>query len=586
MKDIHKILTQKIFPNSKRESIQQNIKTFSPSEKLLFFVLIFIFIGSVILILSNINKSFLTEVPTNGGSLKEGVVGSPRFINPLLANSDTDRDLTALVYSGLMKATPSGELIEDLAKSFTVSEDGFSYDFIIKDSASFHDGVDVTADDVIFTVQKAQDVSLKSPKRASWDGVTIEKIDDKHIRFILKQPYAPFLENTTLGILPKHIWIKAGTEQFSFSTFNNEPIGSGPYKIKKIKYNSGGTPEFYELESFSKYALGEPFISDMRIVFYPSETALIEGYKDGEVGGINSISPNKLSEFEKAGVRIERSPLPRIFAVFFNQNQASVFANMEVRKALNIALDKDRIVQEILGGYGTNIDGPIPPGVLALPNQNSKEILNKEERKAKATAMLENNGWKLNEEDRGWEKKTKKSESQLRFSLSTSDTPELKAVAEIIAAEWRDLGVVIDLKIFESGDLNQNVIRPRKYDALLFGEIVSRELDLFAFWHSSQRNDPGLNIALYANITADRLLEDARAATDRNVMIEKYKEFEREVDTDVPAVFVYSPDFIYITPKNVKALELGAVTTPAERFLNIHEWYIETDKVWDFFTNN
>jgi len=586
MKDIHKILTQKIFPNSKRESIQQNIKTFSPSEKLLFFVLIFIFIGSVILILSNINKSFLTEVPTNGGSLKEGVVGSPRFINPLLANSDTDRDLTALVYSGLMKATPSGELIEDLAKSFTVSEDGFSYDFIIKDSASFHDGVDVTADDVIFTVQKAQDVSLKSPKRASWDGVTIEKIDDKHIRFILKQPYAPFLENTTLGILPKHIWIKAGTEQFSFSTFNNEPIGSGPYKIKKIKYNSGGTPEFYELESFSKYALGEPFISDMRIVFYPSETALIEGYKDGEVGGINSISPNKLSEFEKAGVRIERSPLPRIFAVFFNQNQASVFANMEVRKALNIALDKDRIVQEILGGYGTNIDGPIPPGVLALPNQNSKEILNKEERKAKATAMLENNGWKLNEEDRVWEKKTKKSESQLRFSLSTSDTPELKAVAEIIAAEWRDLGVVIDLKIFESGDLNQNVIRPRKYDALLFGEIVSRELDLFAFWHSSQRNDPGLNIALYANITADRLLEDARAATDRNVMIEKYKEFEREVDTDVPAVFVYSPDFIYITPKNVKALELGAVTTPAERFLNIHEWYIETDKVWDFFTNN
>ena len=586
MKDIHKILTQKIFPNSKRESIQQNIKTFSPSEKLLFFVLIFIFIGSVILILSNINKSFLTEVPTNGGSLKEGVVGSPRFINPLLANSDTDRDLTALVYSGLMKATPSGELIEDLAKSFTVSEDGFSYDFIIKDSASFHDGVDVTADDVIFTVQKAQDVSLKSPKRASWDGVTIEKIDDKHIRFILKQPYAPFLENTTLGILPKHIWIKAGTEQFSFSTFNNEPIGSGPYKIKKIKYNSGGTPEFYELESFSKYTLGEPFISDMRIVFYPSETALIEGYKDGEVGGINSISPNKLSEFEKAGVRIERSPLPRIFAVFFNQNQASVFANMEVRKALNIALDKDRIVQEILGGYGTNIDGPIPPGVLALPNQNSKEILNKEERKAKATAMLENNGWKLNEEDRGWEKKTKKSESQLRFSLSTSDTPELKAVAEIIAAEWRDLGVVIDLKIFESGDLNQNVIRPRKYDALLFGEIVSRELDLFAFWHSSQRNDPGLNIAFYANITADRLLEDARAATDRNVMIEKYKEFEREVDTDVPAVFVYSPDFIYITPKNVKALELGAVTTPAERFLNIHEWYIETDKVWDFFTNN
>lgn len=586
MKEIYRKILRKTSLLQKRESIQQNIRTFSPSEKLLFFVLIFILIGSVVLILSNINKSFLTSVPANGGSLKEGVIGSPRFINPLLANSDTDRDLTALIYSGLMKATPSGELIVDLAESFTVSEDGFLYDFILKDNIFFHDGVAVTADDVIFTIQKAQDVSLKSPKRASWDGVIIEKIDDKHIRFILKQPYAPFLENTTLGILPKHIWIKAGTEQFSFSTFNNDPIGSGPYKIKKIKYNSGGTPEFYELESFNKYALGKPFISNIRIVFYPSESALIEGYKDGDVMGMNSISPNKLLEFEKAGVRIERSPLPRIFAVFFNQNQASVFSNMEVRKALNIALDKDKIVQEILNGYGTSIDGPIPPGVLDLPNKSPKKILNKDERKSAATEMLENNGWKFNKEDRVWEKKTKKSESQLRFSLSTSDTPELKAVAEIIAREWRDLGVVIDLKIFESGDLNQNVIRPRKYDALLFGEIISRELDLFAFWHSSQRNDPGLNIALYANITADKLLEDARAATDRNVMIEKYEEFEREVDTDVPAVFVYSPDFIYITPKNVKALKLGAVTTPAERFLNVHEWYIETDKVWNFFTNN
>ena len=213
------------------------------------------------------------------------------------------------------------------------------------------------------------------------------------------------------------------------------------------------------------------------------------------------------------------------------------------------------------------------------------QFKNKEERKKSAREMLENNGWEFDEETKIWGKKTKKSESQLRFSLSTSDTPELKAVAEIIVEEWRELGAEVSLKIFESGDLNQNVIRPRKYDALLFGEIVSRELDLFAFWHSSQRNDPGLNIALYANITADKLLEDARAATDRNVMIEKYEEFEKEVDADVPAVFVYSPDFIYITPKNVKALELGAVTTPAERFLNIHQWYIATDKIWNFFAN-
>ncbi|MBL7045031.1 MAG: hypothetical protein ISR98_00310, partial [Parcubacteria group bacterium] len=191
MKEIYSRILQKTSLLQKRESVIQNIRTFSPSEKLLFFVLVFIFIGSVVLILSNINKSFLSEVPAYGGSLQEGVVGSPRFINPLLANSDTDRDLTALIYSGLMKATPSGNLVVDLAESYTISEDGFSYDFILKDNITFHDGVSVTADDIIFTIQKTQDVSLKSPKRASWDGVTIEKIDDKHIRFTLKQPYAP-----------------------------------------------------------------------------------------------------------------------------------------------------------------------------------------------------------------------------------------------------------------------------------------------------------------------------------------------------------------------------------------------------------
>lgn len=584
MKDIHRKLTRRIFPISKRESIQQNIKTFSPSEKMLFFALVIIFISSVLFILSNINKSFLVEVPAQGGSITEGVVGSPRFINPLLSNSDTDRDLTMLVYSGLMKATPSGDLIEDLAESHTISEDGFVYDFVLKNDIFFHDGAEVTADDVVFTVQKAQDVSLKSPKRASWDGVTVEKIDNKHVRFILKQPYTPFLENTTLGILPKHIWVKTGTEQFSFSKFNNEPVGSGPYKIQKIKYNSGGTPEFYKLESFNKYALGEPFISEIKIVFYTSETALLESYKDGDIEGINSISPNKLSELVDTGANIERSPLPRIFAVFFNQNQASVFANMEVRKALNIALNRDDIVSEVLSGYGTDIDGPIPPRLLKAGSDSSdKRNIANEERKDLAIEMLENNGWVFDEENQIWEKKTKKEEKQLRFSLSTSNTPELKATAELIAKQWSDIGVIVDLKIFEASDLNQNVIRPRKYDALLFGEIISRELDLFAFWHSSQRNDPGLNIALYANITADKLLEDARKATDRSVMVEKYIEFEDEIDSDVPAVFVYSPDFIYITPKDIKAFELGAVATPAERFLNIHEWYIETDKVWNFF---
>lgn len=586
MKDIYRKLTLKIFSIPKKESIQQNIKAFSPSEKLLFFILIFIFIGSVVLTISNINKHFLIEVPAYGGNITEGVVGSPRFINPLLATSNADRDLTVLVYSALMKADQSNNLIEDLAESYTISDDGFIYEFTLKDDIYFHDGVEITTEDIIFTIQKTQDANLKSPKRANWDGVNVEKINNKQIRFTLKQPYAPFLENTTLGILPKHIWEKVNIEQFAFSKFNNEPIGSGPYKIDKIKYNSDGTPKFYELKSFDKYALGKPFISKIKIVFYQNETSLLEGYKNKNIKNINSISPDKLSGLGKSEAQIKKSSLPRIFAVFFNQNEAPVFVNKEVREALNIALDKNKIINTALEGYGISIDGPIPRGLIKKneTENNTGKQNEQNDRKIIAKEILENNGWKFNEELKIWEKKNKKESSQLKFSLSTSNTAELKKTAEIIAEEWRDIGVIVDIKLFESGDLNQNIIRPRKYDALLFGEIISRELDLFAFWHSSQRNDPGLNIALYANITADKLLEDARATTDKNVIIKKYIEFQNEIKKDIPAVFIYSPDFIYITPKNIKSIKLGTITTPEERFLNIHGWYIETDKIWDFFT--
>jgi peptide/nickel transport system substrate-binding protein len=583
MIDIHK----KVFSIPKEELVNRSIQSFSPSEKAVFIFLIAVLIGSAFFILSRINQSLLIEVPREGGTVTEGVIGSPRFINPLLAASDADRDLTALVYSGLLKPTPEGGLIEDLAESYRISQDGLVYDFILKNGISFHDGKPVTADDIIFTIERAQDSSLKSPKRASWDGVSAQRVSEREIRFILKVPYAPFLENTALGILPKHIWKNADAEQFPFSNFNIEPIGSGPYKVRSISRNSSGVPSVYELAPFNKYALGKPYIKKIRMVFYPSEEALLKGYAGKTVRNINSVSYGKLKDLSNKNTRIERSVLPRIFAVFFNQNQAPIFSNKEVRRALDAAIDKKKIVEEVLGGYGTKIESPIPPGILKT--QKGDLTANGEGEagadKKSPREILESDGWEWNAEEEVWKKKTKTEEQRLDFSIATSNTPELKLAAEIIAGAWREIGIRVDLKIFDVGDLNQNVIRPRKFDSLLFGEIIGRELDLFAFWHSSQRNDPGLNIALYANITADKLLEEARGTRGRENREEKYREFEKEILSDIPAVFLYSPDFIYIVANDIEGLKIGLVTTPGERFINVHKWYIETDKVWGFFQN-
>ncbi len=145
---------------------------------------------------------------------------------------------------------------------------------------------------------------------------------------------------------------------------------------------------------------------------------------------------------------------------------------------------------------------------------------------------------------------------------------------------WEKINVKVNLRIFEIGDLNQNVIRPRKYDALLFGLMLGRDPDPFAFWHSSQRNDPGLNIALYTNITADKLLEDARVLSDTAKRKEKYQAFQEQVIKDNPAVFLYSPEYIYLVPKSLLGADTDTITVPSERFTQIYKWYIKTKKVW------
>ena len=567
-------------PFEKRASIA--VASFNPLQKRIFKIFTIILITTTLGLLWKVNQSFLVEIPQKGGSLIEGVVGTPRFINPLFAISDADRDITALVYSGLLRAGENGSLETDLAENYEVSEDGLTYTFTLKDNIVWHDGEPITSDDIVFTIQKAQDSNLKSPKRASWDGVTIEKIDDKTVQFTLKQPYAPFLENATIGILPKHLWKDVTPDQFAFSKYNIKPIGSGPYKIKKIKKDKKTeTPVYYELVPFKKFVSGVPYISKIQIRFYPNTDELFKAFKDSEIESMNSIPPEIAKKLEDEGYRIERTPFPRVFGAFFNQNQAKIFTDKAVRRALDAAINKEKIIDSILYGYATIANSPIPPGALGYSNEkNEDEYATDEDRINYAKDILIADGWKFDEEKNVM---TKKDSEELSFSISTSNIPELKEVANELKKEWEKIGARVDVKIFEIGDLNENVIRPRKYDVLLFGEIVGRSSDLFAFWHSSQRLDPGLNIALYANITADKLLEQARKITDKKERSGKYKQFKTEIDNDIPAIFLYYPDFIYVLPKKIKGVALNSATIPSERFLHIANWYIKTNKVWKIF---
>lgn len=566
----------------KAREIEAAIRNFSPAEKTAFFFFAALLCAGSAFSLFKLSDALSVTVPARGGTLTEGMVGAPRFVNPLLAFSDTDRDLTALVYSGLLKATPGGTLVPDLAESYAISPDGLTYTFTLKKNAAFSDGTPVTADDVAFTIREAEDPLLKSPRRANWDGVTVTKINDREVAFTLKQPYAPFLENATMGILPARLWRGTDPEQFPFSVYNAEPVGSGPYRVASVERTADGTPISYRLVPSDHYAGGAPYIANLVFRFYPSADDCLAAYRNREVDSLSAVSPEEAVVLKDEGARVEHAPLPRVFAAFFNQGQAPVLSRAEVRQALELAVDKQRIVDTVLAGYGIPIDGPIPPELLDDADQNSATTT-LSDRAAAAKKVLTDNGWKWNAADGVMEKKLdKKTTLSLSFSLSTSDTPELKQAAEMIRDMWNAIGAKVSVKVFGAGDLSQNVIRARKYDALFFGEIVGRDLDLFAFWDSSQRNDPGLNVALYANSKADKLLEDARTDASKEQRIKLYRKFEQLVAADIPAVFVYSPDFLYVLPKELRGVSLENIAVPAERFLGVSNWYLKTDRVWTF----
>jgi peptide/nickel transport system substrate-binding protein len=532
-------------------NIRHIFSEFSAVEKVIFTILSFFLMWSAAMLFYGTIDSFRKDAPAKGGELHEGVVGHPNFINPLLSTTDTGRDLAYLTYSGLMKVNEKGEIVPDLAESYAVSEDGLTYTFKLRNNLVFHDNVKITSADVAFTVMKVKDARLKSPLATNWQGVTVRPVDEHTIEMTLKTPYTPFIENATLGILPEHIWKDADLDQFTFGSYNFQPIGSGPYKVEEIKRGADGAAEYYKLVAFSGYGPGEKYISTIYLHIYSDTASLLDALRKGEIESATGMSSGDAKTLEEEGYRVETADMLRIFGVFFNQNQATHFADKKVRVALSKAVDKKAIIDKVLNSYANEENSP-------LPNRLSGGS------QVKATTTNTANV----------------STSSLSFTLTTSNNPELVATAELLKEQWAAIGAKVTIASLDPAELNQTVIRPRKYDALLFGEIVGRGNDLYPFWYSGERKDPGLNIALYTNARADSLLQKARTATSSEEIAGHLAAFEAIIEEDVPAIFLYSPDFLYVVPKKLKGLTLPPLELPTDRWAGIFASYINARRVW------
>jgi len=635
-------------------------KVLSQKEKIIFAILSFCFVSSAIF-LGWTYYFEKTEIrPTRGGAYIEGEIGQPRFINPVLATSDIDRDLVEVLFSGLMKYSEKGEIVPDLAESFKIQDDGRTYEVTLKENIFWHDGQEITADDIIFTVKTIQNPDYKSPEITNWVGVTIEKISKVKVVFKLKNPYFPFLERLTLKILPKHIFGEISPENFAIIPQNIQPVGSGPFKFKEIRYNKlGGIESFITVRNQNYYGQ-KPLLDQFSFRFYNNKEELYRGFTAGEIHGLALSEPKDVDSFKIKNFSLYQISLPRYFAVFFNQEKNEFLKKKEVREALSL-INKSEILERVVNNYGKIVFSPILPEIYGFATVGEETIKSAEEL-LKQAGLEKENGKLIKKKDettfsfkkdlelgsrgedvgalqrclllipdiypegeisnyfgkltqkavinfqekykeeillpQGLEKGTGKASKATRtkleeicnglaaetepvkFSLVTINQPFLVETAELLKSQWEKLGIETTVTALSFTELSQNFIKPREYEMLLFGEILNIIPDPFTFWHSSRIKDPGLNLALYQNTEADKFLEKAREAKTAEELRQNLEEFQKIIVNDYPAIFLYSPDFLYLTSKKIEGIKFGVIVDPAERFVGIENWYMKTGRTF------
>jgi ABC-type transport system substrate-binding protein len=646
-------LSLKKIPSVKQ--LKYSKKVLKPREKIVINISLLLLLVFLIFFAFKIYKDNLKVYPAYGGEYTEGLIGSPRNINPLYSSvRDVDADISRLVFSSLFKRDKDGCIVNDLVKDYSISEDGLEYEFEIKENVKWHHGESLSADDVVFTFDAIKSSEYGSPLRSSFYGVDIILIDSFSFKFVLDEPYPSFLELLTFGILPKNLWFNVPLQNVFLHELNVKPIGSGPYKFKSLAKNRMGDIKEITLLSNEDYYEKPPYIDEITFKFYNNYYELIEALNSGDVDGISYLPYTLKSELiSQSSLNFNKLSLPQITSIFLNSKNNSILKERDFRYALAQLIDKEKISEEIFSGNARVAHGPILPSspsyndeidyysynfseaINYLEKNDWKELklseseiflakdiinLRKEKEEFEEESLEEdfedeksleeleenlNNKLKETENINDWDIKknlvqefsewnVEKMEGLWRFKkvddeyiflsieLSTVDLVDNITSVEFIKESWEKAGIKTSIKIISPSQLQSEIIENKDFESLLLSQVVGGDQDVYAFWHSSQTAEEGLNISNYINREVDTLLEEARLSLKEEERIEKYKKFQEILNDDFPVIFLYFPRYNYIQNKKVKGFDFFNILNPADRFNNVANWYLKVNRKIEF----
>lgn len=526
----------------------------------------------------------VTAGPVRGGLYTEALIGLPRRLNPLLDyNNPVDRDIDRLIFSGLTRFDAYGRPQPDLA-NWIVSEDGLVYTFVLRADALWHDGQPVTTADVAFTIGLLQDPDFQgAPELARlWQALTLAVVNDQAFTVTLPEPFAPFLDYTTFGLLPAHLLGAVPVADLAAADFNHAPIGSGPFQFVALT-GDDGTVNGVRLTAFADYYGTVPLLNDVAFRFYEDVGAALAGYAAGEVLGISRIDAahvNQALQTEQLGVYT--SLLPEYSLIFLNLQSDALpfFQDKRVRQALLRGLNRSAMVDQLLNGQAVVANSPVLPGSWAY-NPTLPHVAYDP---AAAARLLDNAGWVIPDGTApgaaGYVRR--KGEIELRFTLTTPNDPLHLALAEAARDTWAQLGVIVTLLPVDPSDIRDGYLtpRPREFDAILVDLNLAGtpDPDPYPMWHETQV-ESGQNYGGLNDRVTSELLEQARITSDLAARARLYYQFQSRFADQTPALLLFYPVYNYAVDSSVSGVQVGPLIEASDRLNTLAQWSVVSRRV-------
>ena len=501
--------------------------------------------------------------PAEGGRIREAVVGSAARVNPLDAGATpAERDLAALVFAGLTRPGPDGEPRPALAESWDAGEDARVFVFRLRNGLTWHDGEEVTADDVVFTVGAIVAMAGRADARLVevWRGAAVARLSDSRVRVELPQPFAALPSFASFGLLPAHLLKDVPAEQLTDHAFFREPVGAGPFRLTAL------TAEGAELRRFPGYALGPPLLDAIELRFVSglpeARGGLMAGEVDGALVGQVADPRSARTGADTGGVETQLLSRTAYAAVLLN-HRLELFADPSVRLALSLALDRTALAER---GGGVPADTPFPPGGWAADGLRAPPA-----DPDRASLLLEAAGW-----SRGADGIARRDGRELAFALLVAAEGGRVPLARAVAEAWVGIGARVTVAPAGSAALVRDFLAPRAFQAALIGWDPGPDPDPFGAWHSALAGRPEGNFGDAADPQLDALAAEGRAARSYAERRATYAAFAARFREVQPGIVLFAEAFVYATRLPLTGVEAAVAVEPADRFAVVHRWHVRT----------